>query len=88
MVLEMDAVDMKHDIFQPIASMIYSRDTNFTVEVDCPEGLVVKSDKLRLQQIVLNLARNSAKFVNEGFIRLRAEVLDDSVYIFIEGKSR
>jgi CheY-like chemotaxis protein len=84
MELEMDLIDILHDVFQPTASMIYSRDTNFQVEVDCPAGLVVRSDKLRLQQVVLNLARNSAKFVVEGFIRLRAEVVNDSVHLYIE----
>ena len=84
MVLETDSIDILHDIFEPTASMIYARDTNFTIQVDCPEGLVVQSDKLRLQQVVLNLARNSAKFVEEGFVRLRANVQNDKVHMYIE----
>lgn len=84
MTLEHEPVDILHDIFRPIASMIYARDTNFKVELECPAGLLVKSDKLRLQQIVLNLARNSAKFVIDGFIRLRAEIIDGSVTLFVE----
>ena len=84
MELEMDLLDILHDVFQPTACMIYSRDTNFKVEVDCPAGLVVRSDKLRLQQVVLNLARNSAKFVVDGFVRLRADVNNGTVHLYIE----
>jgi len=84
MVLEQDTIDILHDIFQPAASMIYARDTNFVVDVDCPRGLVIKGDRLRLQQVILNLARNSAKFVVEGFVRLRAEVIEGHVHLFVE----
>lgn len=84
MTLEEDSVDILHDIFEPVKSMIYSRDTNFVVLIDCPTDLVVAADRLRLQQVVLNLARNAAKFVEEGFIRLRASVVNGCVCIFIE----
>eukprot|EP00522_Entomoneis_paludosa_P009886 CAMPEP_0172454726 /NCGR_PEP_ID=MMETSP1065-20121228/11634_1 /TAXON_ID=265537 /ORGANISM="Amphiprora paludosa, Strain CCMP125" /LENGTH=1107 /DNA_ID=CAMNT_0013207105 /DNA_START=52 /DNA_END=3375 /DNA_ORIENTATION=+ len=84
MVLEQDNIDILCDIFQPAASMIYARDTNFVVTVDCPEGLIIRGDRLRLQQVILNLARNSAKFVVEGFVRLRAEVIENHVHLFVE----
>jgi CheY-like chemotaxis protein len=84
MMLEEAEVEVLRDIFEPVSSMIYTRDTNFEVELDCPEDLVIRADKLRLHQVVLNLARNSAKFVEEGFVRLRADVVDGDVYFYIE----
>jgi signal transduction histidine kinase len=42
------------------------------------------TDRLRLKQVCLNLARNSVKFIDKGFIRLRAEVIDNEVHVFIE----
>jgi CheY-like chemotaxis protein len=39
---------------------------------------------LRLKQIVLNLAMNSAKFIKQGFIRLRAEVVEGNVVLYVE----
>ena len=85
MVLETDSIDILHDIFEPTASMIYARDTNFEILVDCPEGIVVDADKLRLQQVVLNLARNSAKFVDTGFVRLRCNTDENKhVVLYIE----
>ena len=71
--LEEVLTDIKRDVLDSVASMLYHRDSMFVVEVDCPENLIVSVDRLRLKQVVLNLARNSLKFVEKGFVRLRAE---------------
>jgi CheY-like chemotaxis protein len=39
---------------------------------------------LRLKQILLNLGRNATKFVEEGFIRFRAAVVNGSVQLYVE----
>ena len=85
MILEFLPTDLKRDIFDPVASLLYRRDESFDVLVECSDDLVVNVDRLRLKQIVLNLARNSAKFVTKGFVRLRAEnVGDGNLYIYVE----
>jgi CheY-like chemotaxis protein len=58
--------------------MLYHRDALFKVEVDCPDNLILSVDRLRLKQVVLNLARNSTKFVDKGFVRLSADTRDSS----------
>lgn len=71
--LEMKHTDMKRDILDPVAAMLYSRGSGFEVIVECePDVLIFMADKLRLKQIILNLGRNSSKFVEKGFVRLRA----------------
>lgn len=77
-------VSLMEDILEPVASMIYQRDTNFDVRVECPKTLLVRADRLRLTQVVLNLARNSSKFVQTGFVRLRAAVVESSARIYVE----
>jgi signal transduction histidine kinase len=79
-------VDILKDVFSPVDAMLYRRGNDIQVQVECPPNLVIVSDRLRLKQIVLNLGRNSLKFVNKGFIRLRAAVddVDNSVLIYIE----
>jgi signal transduction histidine kinase len=42
------------------------------------------ADRLRLKQVILNLGRNSTKFVESGFIRLKAEEVDGRIKIFVE----
>ena len=82
--LELAPTDIKRDILDPAASMLYQRDAMFSVEVHCSENMLVNVDALRLKQIVLNLARNSCKFVEKGFVRLRADFEGDGLVINIE----
>lgn len=46
----------------------------------------MSTDRIRLEQIVLNLASNSCKFVEKGFVRLGAKIheSDGSVIVFVE----
>jgi hypothetical protein len=83
--VELLPANLRKDVFEPVATMLYQREDNFSVEIECPENLTICSDRIRLKQIVLNLASNSTKFVSQGYIRLRAVVTDDNkVSIFIE----
>jgi signal transduction histidine kinase/CheY-like chemotaxis protein len=82
--IEMAHADLLRDVLEPVASMLYHRCADFEVLLDCPQDLVVKTDRLRLKQIVLNLGRNAAKFVEKGFVRLRADVVDGMVQVYVE----
>ena len=74
MTLDLAPTDIKADVLDAVASMLYRRYDSYSVEVFCPkEDLVIMADRVRLKQVVLNLARNSAKFVEKGYIRLCAE---------------
>lgn len=84
MKIDLCPIDVRRDIFQAVASILYLRDHKVVVLIDCPENLVVESDRLRLKQIVLNLSLNAAKFVEQGYIRLRADENYGSVRIIIE----
>ena len=78
-------VDLLRDVLEPVDSMLYRRGGTFDVFISCPENMVIKSDRVRLKQIVLNLGRNSAKFVGpKGFVRIRAEEVDGNVQISVE----
>ena len=52
--------------------------------VECPENLWIMADPLRLKQVILNLGRNSSKFIDEGFIRLKAEEVDGNVKLYVD----
>jgi signal transduction histidine kinase len=83
--VEFSPVDILRDVLEPVANMLYRRGDNYEVHIDCPEDLVIMTDGLRLKQTVLNLARNSTKFVEKGWIRLRAEVtVCGTVCLYIE----
>jgi hypothetical protein len=64
------------DILKPVDCMLHRRDANVQVFVDCnPPDLIVQTDPLRLKQVILNLARNSIKFVEQGYIKMSAYVV-------------
>ena len=84
MILVKSPTDLRKDILEPVATMLYHRGEDYELLLDCPENLVISTDRLRLTQVVLNLARNSGKFVSKGFVRLTAQVQDDQVQLSVE----
>jgi len=83
--LKKASTDVIQDVISPVVAMLYTRNANYQVLTDdCPESLVIQADNLRLKQVVLNLARNSQKFVEKGFIRLRVSYTNHKVFIFVE----
>ena len=76
--------DLLHDVLEPVHSMLHQRGSKVKILVECPRDIVVLSDRLRLKQVLLNLARNSVKFVEEGFVRLKVQVVDDLVELSVE----
>jgi signal transduction histidine kinase len=77
--------DILHDVLEPVQSMLLQRDGKVRVVIDCDPNMYAMADRLRLNQVVLNLGRNSSKFVEEGFIRLGVRLVDDDVIqMFVE----
>jgi signal transduction histidine kinase/CheY-like chemotaxis protein len=85
MKLNMEPTDILQDVIEPVASILFMRGAKVEILTDCPQNLIVNADQMRLKQILLNLANNAVKFVEKGYIRLRAEVVNgDNVEIKIE----
>jgi signal transduction histidine kinase len=83
----LEPTDILRDVLEPVDSMLYRRNGRFTVQIDCsPKDLFVTTDRLRLKQIMLNLALNSAKFIDgEGcYIKLGAAVVDGMAQLTVE----
>jgi len=55
--LDLQPTCIMKDIFEPVATMLYTRGNNFEVKYDCePASIVISTDRIRLKQIILNLA--------------------------------
>lgn len=86
MKIELNPTDILRDVLEPVASILFLRGTadSVQIKVECPDDLVCHADRMRLKQIVVNLAANSVKFVQKGYICLRAEVVHGQVEISVE----
>mmetsp|Transcript_23537 Transcript_23537/g.44765 ORF Transcript_23537/g.44765 Transcript_23537/m.44765 type:complete len:858 (-) Transcript_23537:181-2754(-) len=91
MSLNWGPTDILRDVLEPVVSIIRMRGANVQVQAICePNTLVVQADRMRLKQICLNLAVNASKFVEKGYIKLRAEVVagttdsTENVMIYVE----
>ena len=82
--IDLTPTDLLHDVLEPVEGMLHHSGSKVNVIVECPKDLVVLSDHLRLKQVILNLGRNSVKFIEEGFIKLRAEVVDGLAQMTVE----
>jgi signal transduction histidine kinase len=78
LVVNITSVHVFHDVLEPVQSILYTRGNTVQLYVDCDPGLYVSADKLRLKQVILNLGRNSTKFVETGFIRFTAKRRPDN----------
>ncbi|GKY91829.1 hypothetical protein MPSEU_000154500 [Mayamaea pseudoterrestris] len=83
MKVDLTPVDLLHDVFEPVQAMLTQRGSQVEISVDCPKNVWVMSDRLRLKQVIINLGRNSCKFVDRGFIRLAAELVDDNILLSV-----
>jgi CheY-like chemotaxis protein len=75
----------RRDVLDPVVAMLHLRgNTNIAIETSCPPNLFVETDPLLLKQMILFLANNSVKFVHKGFIRIRADIVNGTVRLYIE----
>jgi signal transduction histidine kinase/CheY-like chemotaxis protein len=84
MKITMAPTDIRRDIFDSVLSILYTRTANFKVLVECPDNLIVMTDGIRLKQVIINLVCNAAKYVEKGFVRMRADIVDNNVRLYVE----
>jgi signal transduction histidine kinase len=77
-------MDLAKDLLQPVTAMLYTRDLDIDILIDCPEGLIIETDPLRMKQIVLNLGRSATKYLQKGYIKLSVKVEDGTVKVIVE----
>jgi signal transduction histidine kinase len=65
MKVELSPTDLRKDVLDPVATLLYRRGDEFKVILECDAAIVVMTDRIRLKQIVLNLANNARKFVTK-----------------------
>jgi signal transduction histidine kinase/CheY-like chemotaxis protein/HPt (histidine-containing phosphotransfer) domain-containing protein len=67
-----------HDTEQLMGLRAREKGLNFEVQAELPLPAAVRSDYVRLKQVLLNYCSNAIKFTERGTITLRARVLEGS----------
>jgi signal transduction histidine kinase/CheY-like chemotaxis protein len=71
--LKEEPMSLLEDVLLPVKTMLSRESTNINIQVDTQgESLPHIADSLRLKQVVMNLAKNSIKFVEVGYVRIAA----------------
>ncbi len=86
MELDFEPVNLREIINGVMSTAIaLVKDKPVDLEQSIPDGLpIITADERRVRQILLNLVSNAAKFTDQGFIRVGAEVDGGKVCIFVE----
>lgn len=69
-VLEKQLVSITDDVVRPCVAMFQRSESGTELTMKCTENTWVKTDAVRLKQVLVNLIKNSVKFVQSGFIRV------------------
>lgn len=89
--IEADKIDVYYeefavaDVIEEVVTTV-SKDAdkkNLSVKVNMPSGLIIKSDRKRLFQCVLNLVGNAVKYSEKGTVEVRAEKKIDKLTITV-----
>ncbi len=73
--VDYDLVKLMNDIMNVVEVRLSGKPVELMLEIDPGLAKIYKGDDLRLRQILINLAGNSSKFTEQGYIKLRVEDL-------------
>lgn len=82
-----DMVNMTEIINKAVASARFNLNNDGAVKLvvdDMQRAMIICTDEIRIQQVIVNLLNNAIKFTKEGSINIGYKVDKDSVYCYVK----
>lgn len=73
-----DIHDLLHNIVHNLSYKVPDKDIVIELSIDPELPKILKGDKLRINQILYNLAGNAVKFTDKGFVKINCNLLGQS----------
>ena len=73
--VDYDLVKLMDDIMNLVEVRLKGKPVELSLEIDPNLAHMYKGDDMRIRQVLINLAGNSSKFTEKGFVKLRVEDL-------------
>ncbi len=80
-------VNMSEVINNAVAAAKFNMDKKNVVKLvidDIPESFLIRTDAIRVQQVIVNFLNNAIKFTKEGFINIGYKIEKDSLYCYVK----
>ena len=75
--------DLVQSLYQSFSYKAKEKNIVFDIEYDERMPFMVRGDNFRLSQVLNNLISNATKFTKEGFVRLKVEMVDNTINSYV-----
>ena len=83
---EFDLADLMQGVKESF--MVAVDEKNLKLSLKMPERLIIKSDELRIKQVIMNLLSNAVKFTDSGEIGIKVKRKDEEVVVSVTDTGR
>ncbi len=73
--------EFTEEVTQLIEPLVQEKDLLFEIKIDPPKNFLLKTDKVKLEQIFYNLTGNAVKFTDAGFVKINIKIKDGKDFI-------
>lgn len=80
--LTFELKEVMQDVAHAVHHLAVERKLN--LQMDCPEGITLNSDRKRLYQVVLNVVSNALKYTEKGHVNVTVTPLPEEVEIVVK----
>ncbi len=71
------------DIILDTQNMLTNKPVTIVIENECKKSFSIKTDEIKLRQVILNLVSNAIKYTDQGQITIKYSILDEHLTVSV-----